>query len=323
MSIDGTGNPGHDDETPAGTGDNGDRSAEQAGGQEASTNDDRGHRRAETLTREQYADAMRADGPPIQPDSSDSRQSPDGTRSGGRADTEEADHANERHALGPDDRGGSGDHAASLEDEPDRTGSAVAEPLTREEYADAMRGNGLDDGNHERSTDPDTEPARDASAATVAVTHFHSEFKDRPLDLYTDGTRWAAADTPRAQDAVSEKGDMPDRLPTGEELVDDAGESSSRLDRLRRDVYEESEDETDVLDKEANTFHDVFAHPPTSSYEGTPAQPHIYAIQHSGIDAGSMATALFTLGLVIDRAVHWAVGYYDKHAKGDDHAGNR
>ena len=98
--------------------------------------------------------------------------------------------------------------------------------------------------------------------------------------------------------------------------MDSASEDSSRLERLRHDIYEESDDEIDILEKDANVVHDVFSHPPTSSYEGTPTQPHIYGTPHPGIDAGSTVTALFTLGLVIDRAVHWAVGYYDKHAKG-------
>ena len=179
-----------------------------------------------------------------------------------------------------------------------------------------MRGNGPLDGRNERSADSGTEPGRDAPETEPAVTHFHSEFKDQPLDLYTDGTRWAAADTPRAQDTVSEKGEIPDRLPAGVELVDSAGESASLMERLRRGVYEEADDETDGLEKGASLAHDVFSHPPTSSYEGTPSQPHISEAQHSGIDVGSAATALFTLGLVIDRAIHWAAGHYDKNARG-------
>ena len=172
----------------------------------------------------------------------------------------------------------------------------------------------MGDGHDEQSADAGQD--HDASATPTAVTHFHGEFKDKQLDLYTDGTRWAAADTPRRQDTVSEKGGTPDRPPTGEELVDSAGEGSSLLERLRRGVDEESVDEADVLEKDANVFHDVFPHPPTRSYEGSPAQPYVYETQHSGIDAGTAATAIFTLGLVIDRAVHWAVGYYNKHVKG-------
>jgi hypothetical protein len=206
--------------------------------------------------------------------------------------------------------------ARSPADANDDRGPQRAETRSREEYAEAVRGNGHPDGLDAQAADSGTGPARDVKPAGRAVSHFHSEFKDQSLDLYTDGSRWAAADTPRTQDLVSEKADIPDRLPTGEELVDSAGENSSLLERLRRGVYEESEDEADSLDKSANLAHDVFSHPPTSSYEATPSPSYISAPQHSGIDAGSAVTALFVTGLVIDRAVQWAAGYYDKHVKG-------
>jgi hypothetical protein len=312
MSIDRTGDPGDDDETPPITRDRGDRSAEQTPDQQADTNDYRSHERAETRTREEYADAMRDGGPPSRTDSSEAIQSPNGSGLQDRAGTE----GTGRDTRGPYDRDGDSDNAVMPEDASDRAEPPMAETRTREEYADAMRRNGPLDGHQDPPADPDTEPARDVPETSALVTHYHGEFKDQQLDLYTDGTRWAAADTPRRRDTVGEKGEIPDQLPGGEELVDSAGEESSRLERLRRDVYEESDDEMDVLEKDANVVHDVFSHPPTGSYEGTPTQPHIYATPHSGIDAGSMATALFTLGLVIDRTVHWAVGYYDKHAKG-------
>jgi hypothetical protein len=148
------------------------------------------------------------------------------------------------------------------------------------------------------------------------VTHFHSEFTGHSLDLYTDGSRWATVDRPRAEDMVSGKADVPDRLPTGEEIVKDAGEGTSLADRLRRELYEASDDEIDLLEKDTNLVHDVFSRPSSSSYESTPANhPYISEAQHSGIDPGSTATALFTLGLVIDRGVRWTMRYYGKGAK--------
>jgi hypothetical protein len=108
-----------------------------------------------------------------------------------------------------------------------------------------VRGSGHAAGAYSQAADAGHPP--DGSAEAPVVTHFHGEFKGRPLDLYTDGTRWAAADTPDTEETVSEKGTMPDRLPTGEELVDNAGEGSSLLERLRREVYEESDDEIDLL----------------------------------------------------------------------------
>src|SRR5579872_2750314 len=112
MSIDGTSNRTTDDETPASTRENGDRRAEQGGGQPAGPDDDRGHRRAETRTREEYADTMRASGPPIRQESSDD------SGSNGRAPTEEAG----RDAPGPHDRERESDHAAGLDREADRGG---------------------------------------------------------------------------------------------------------------------------------------------------------------------------------------------------------
>ncbi len=213
----------------------------------------------------------------------------------------------------------------------DTGGQRRAETLTREEYADAVRGRRHDaraDGGSLSAVsrdatgrapayDVDAGQPPDGDAAAPAVTHFHGEFKGRPLDLYTDGTRWAAADTPDTDETVSEKDDMPDRPPTGAELVDNADKGSSLLERLRREVYEESDDEIDVLEKDANLVYDVFSRPPTGSYEGTlPNQPYIHGTQHSGIDAGSVATAVFTLGLVIDRTARWAMQHYENHAKG-------
>ena len=56
---------------------------------------------------------------------------------------------------------------------------------------------------------------------------------------------------------------------------------------------------------------------PAGSYEGTaPNQPVIHGAQHAGIDAGSAATAVFALGLVIDRAARWLVQHYDNRVKG-------
>lgn len=189
--------------------------------------------------------------------------------------------------------------SATPADNQDTRSPQRAEPLTREEYAEVIRGS--PSGRQEQG------------AAAPAVTHFHAEFKGRPLDLYTDGTRWAAADTPRPEATVSGKGELPDQ-PAAD---GDSPEGSSLLDRLRREVYEESEDELDLLENDVNLVHDVFDRPPTGSYQGTsPDQPVIHGAQHAGIDAGSAATAVFTLGLVIDRAARWVVQHYENRVKG-------
>jgi hypothetical protein len=157
------------------------------------------------------------------------------------------------------------------------------------------------------------------------VTRFHGDFKAQRLDLYTDGKRWATTDSPHREQTAVKKGDISGRLPTGQELVDSAPDNNpSRADRIRSKLYDQSDDVLDTPEKNANIGESIFARPPTDSYEGTPAhQPYIHETQASGIDAGSVATAIFTLGLVIDRAAHRAVEYYEKHIKGDNHAGNR
>ena len=263
MGIDGTSNPVQDNDTPAATRDGADRSAEHTGGQQLGTNDDRSQRRVETLTREQYADAMRADGPPIRRDSPNAFQYPGESGSDSWRGTAEAERTVDRDTPRPQDREKDYDHAVMLHDETDRAEPTKAEPLTREQYADAMRGNGMGDGHDEQSADAGQD--HDASATPTAVTHFHGEFKEKQLDLYTDGTRWAAADTPRRQEPSARRAEHLTGRRQAKNSWIAPGEGSSLLERLRRGVDEESADEADVLEKDANVFHDVFSHPPTSS----------------------------------------------------------
>jgi hypothetical protein len=158
----------------------------------------------------------------------------------------------------------------------------------------------------------------DQPGAQGPVTHFHGEFNGEQMDLYTDGTRWAVAERPRGEDMVASKPEAQDPSPTGAELAESAGEKSSLLDRLRKEIYRESDDAMDSMDKGFDLGHDVFAHPPTSSYEGTPRdQPNISQSQHAGIDAGSAATAIFVLGLAIERGIHSVMRYAEKHKEGE------
>jgi hypothetical protein len=196
----------------------------------------------------------------------------------------------------------------------------LAEPRSRQEVAREARARPV---RPEGQPQPDG-PATVARTPAAAVTHFHGEFKTQQLDLYTDGNRWETADSTRREQTVPKKGDIPIQLPTGQDLVDSAEDNNpSRADRIRSKLYEQSEDALDILEKNANIGEEIFARPPTGSYEGTPTpQPHIYETHPAGIDAGTAATAIFTLGLVIDRAAHRTVEYYEKHVKGDNHAGN-
>ena len=206
----------------------------------------------------------------------------------------------------------------------------LAEPRSRQEVAREARARPvrLDDGpvpDRRDTVAPAGGRPGDAAPPGSAMTHFHAEFKSQRLDLYTDGNRWASADSARPGQTAAKKGDVPVRPPDGRELVDGAADTNpSRADRLRSKLYDQSDGVLDVLEKNANIGQSIFDQPPTGSYEGSPApQPHIYETHPAGIDAGTVATSIFVLGLVIDRAAHWAVEYYEKHAKGDNHAGIR
>lgn len=319
-----------------------DQRAERATAARTSDNGASGHQPAETRTRAEHTDAMHAR-PPIRYDQpgpeGDSRKDrqPGEPRTepadprdqaGGRdrdADTDRARH--DHNGSGRDEpAAGPGDHPRHGEpsrqaDEGRTQERSGTESRTREDDTSAaavMPGDAGQPGTRSEIHGDAVEQDKDQPGAPGPVTHFHSEFKGQQMDLYTDGNRWAAAEHPRNEDMASSKPEAQDRPPTGEELVEGAGENSSLLDRLRKETYRESDDAIDSVEKGVNLGHDVFAHPPTSSYEGTPSdQPNISPAQHSGIDAGTAATAIFVLGLAIERGIHSVMRYAKKHTEGE------
>jgi len=211
-------------------------------------------------------------------------------------------------------------------DRPDGHADSAAGPDTaakqdrNDPSPDAIPRAGTQNGDGE--TAPDAPGRQERSDSKIM--HFHSEFKGETLDLYTDGTRWATTDQSRREDIVTVKPEVSDSPPAGAELVEGAGEDASLAERLRRELYEESDDELDLLEKGTNLAHDVFSREPAGSYESTPANhPYISEAQPSAIDPGSMATALFTLGLVIDRGLRWGVRHYAERSRGDGHGSDR
>jgi len=341
MSTDTSRDRGQDTQ-PAGPAER-DQRAEHAAGARASDNGAGGHQPAETRTRGEHADAMHAR-PPIRYDQPGSGGDSRDDRRAGEPRPEPA---------GPRDQAGGRDRDAGTDRvRDDRNGSSHDRPpaapgdLGRQAEASRQPGDGHapdragtqwrtrgnDDAaapavpsgdSREVGTRPDTygdgvSQNADQPGAKGPVTHFHGEFKGEQMDLYTDGTRWAVAERLRGEDMVASKPEAQDPLPTGAELVEGAGEKSSLLDRLRKEIYRESEDGMDRIDKGFDLGHDVFAHPPTSSYEGTPRdQPNISQSPHAGIDAGSAATAIFVLGLAIERGIHSVMRYAEKRKEGE------
>jgi hypothetical protein len=249
--------------------------------------------------------------PPRQAHDADTR-SPQGTETFNRADHNAARHA-ESPIRSPEHR-----PEAGHETRHERGGGTVRTPESpARQPADGSAARGNPDvttrtveGNSRTSEhNPDVRPV---------LTHFHSEFKGHSTDLYTDGTRWAPGDQPRGHDVTADRGEIPERLPTGEDLVDTAGEESSRIEKLRRELYDETGDLSDDIEAGANRLHDIFSPPPTSSYEATPlAGPHFSTTQHAGMDVGAGAAALFALGLTIDRVAIWAARHLEKHPERD------
>jgi hypothetical protein len=239
---------------------------------------------------------------------------------------------------GPDtESGGDNDQSGEYGRDWDAAPDSGDSELTRHEEADATwgpaDGTGSDDGtpaeqglSRQEEAETTRASAPDGTDSSPAITHYHSDYKGGTLDLYTDGTRWAAWDDsmPRAPDLVAPDDEAIERAPAGEELVEMEGGKASMLDRLRSETYRESEDITDTLQDDTNLAHDVFARPPTSSYEGTPSNhPFYVATPQPGIDAGTMATALFVVGLGAERGVNWAMEHYKQHTRGDEHGGDR
>jgi hypothetical protein len=101
-------------------------------------------------------------------------------------------------------------------------------------------------------------------------------------------------------------------------------EEASRWDKARREFYEEGDDISDAIENNANIAHDYFLPQPTGSYAGTPMpRPYFSTQQHSGMDLGTEATALFALGLAIERLAAFGMERWTKRPReGTEHAGN-
>jgi hypothetical protein len=277
---------------------------------------------AEPRDRETYADDMRADSP-----DADRERVPTGDEDAGAPDdTAEGSYAEAGMELAEPrsrDEYAEAVRDGSLDGLEHTDGSAVDE-ASRETGTGWPADPGGDQDTTPEGPDPDTavseqetsgeqsgEADSPSSDPSATITHYHSDFKDQPVDLYTDGTRWATGERVDGENVVGEKpdrspGDTSDLPPSGEELAETAGDGeSSRLERLRRELYRHSDDAQDALEKNANLVHDVFSRPPTSSLEVSPVhRPYISEMPHYGADAGSVATAAFVLGVVIDRGVH-------------------
>jgi hypothetical protein len=249
----------------------------------------------------QATDAMHHDQPQetltATPDNSEQRLP--GTGSKASAGTEEAERAS------ADDRSDQGEPDSTSGGRPPAENTAGADAAYRPPAEENQTHRGRPDSPAGQADQPDQ------PASHGPITHYHGEFKGQQIGLYTDGTRWAPGDRQQGENVVGEKpekspGDISDLPPTGDQLIDSAGEDSSRAERLRHQLYEASGDILDTLDKTADTAHDMLARPQLRGHDVSPAGgPYVSPAPHDGIEADSVLTAAFVAGLLADRCVRW------------------
>jgi hypothetical protein len=262
---------GQGDPIPSGDDSGQDRAGPDERGSPASDtrdNDAAGDERAEPRGRETYADDMRAD-----PPDADRESVPAGGEGAGA----------------PDDAA-EGTHGEA--------GMEPAVPRSRDEYAEVVRdgslnGSAADQPSRETGTGWPADPSDDRGM----LTHYHSEFKDQPVDLYTDGSRWAAGERVDGENVVGEKpdkspGDTSDLPPTGEQLISMESDKASRAERMRQEGYREAGDVLDVTSKWTDVAHGLLARDRPSGHAEISTRPEISAVPHQGINPGDAASAL-------------------------------
>jgi hypothetical protein len=297
------------------------QSAERAPGQQPA-DAGRSPHPAQALNRAEYNAARHAH-PPIQRQADGKAHAPADApppAAGGNHDrgTERAASGQPHETAAPGPREGQAlnraEYNAARHAHPPIRGSDAAGGQSRDQASGPPAGPAPEGAAGSRSASSALESRPDAQPV---IAHYHADFKGHRTDLYTDGTRWASGD-PAREHATAGRGELPDDSPTGEDLVDRAGEEGSVAERLRRELYGEGDDVVDVIEHGANRGYDFFAPPPTSSYEAHPAAgPYFSAQQHNGMDVGTGATALFALGLAVDRAAKWTMQHFEKHPEGD------
>ena len=95
-----------------------------------------------------------------------------------------------------------------------------------------------------------------------------------------------------------------DRLPpTGEELVEKDAPEASRVDKVRKRLFDKEvlPDLTDVTEKAGRAGLDLLSgSPPTGKAEVCVPQPiKMYTTPHQGVDGGQILTGMLVVGLVI------------------------
>jgi hypothetical protein len=281
---------------------------------------------AEPMSREEFADYMRQ-GSAADTGDENTTGSADGPGGGyeisssdpageaqGMTRAEYADYMRQGSAAGEDD---SDDYGTGGIDQPGDTGydsrwgdpAEEAQGMTRGEYADYMQQGpaaGDDDlgivsaGDHnDPSGDPDTAttdlpaPAQNDSPEQASPDQ-GARKNDNPYTSVsvvelTPADRTLGDTTPTG---IGLK-------PTGEQLIGMEDDTQSRLEKLRRNIYERADDMSDAADEHGGTLGNLFEHPPTESHTEVPSSPQdVPSHQGHAVDGGHLASAALVVGLL-------------------------
>jgi len=251
---------------------------------------------AEPLSRSAYADFMRQ-GPAA---------GNDGHETGDSYDADRADQPGEARP-----------------EHPPSDPAENAQGMTRAEHADYLRQGqaaGQDDhgfGDKADETGHRQLPGDEPSAEERA--QLHEMYQDY---LKENGSGWDQGANVVGDKPGRSPGDISDGPPPGEDLPEMDSEKLSRLEKFRKETYDEIDDILDVSEKGGETIKDLFDRPPMGSHTEVPAgHPAIDQPAAPGVDGGHLVVAGLMLGIVgveAVRAVKNAVEKWRERGHGGD-----
>jgi hypothetical protein len=284
MGVEGTGSAARDDRPVTATDGDSDESAERATRVQAGTNDTRSQPRAETLTREEYADLMRGDGGPMsranRPHNGETpeREPPyrEETRAGHTADHDRAE-SRDRETYASDIR--AGQHRGRAATPADLPAATTLDPPP------ASGGSRADQPGAGRLPETITYEGKE-----VEITHNAAD------GLWVEGL----------------PGGPPARIG---DLVSSADDPArGRGEKLRNEFNKEAEDITEQGGKWADFVQEILDNPrPTHSMTQSRSPEVAMAAPEHGINAGQGAEALLTLAIVGAAAVHKLHERWQRH----------
>jgi hypothetical protein len=171
----------------------------------------------------------------------------------------------------------------------------------------------------ESGTEPDHEATNlNEESAKSQIDPFAPE-----LDKYV-GRKEPFRQTIREKEADWTEGvDDIGNLPTGEKLAEGDDSKASRFDRFRRSTRENVDSLTGQTEKGIQALDKIFGPRPTGHAETrVDSGPAVVEAHHPGIDVGTAASSLLTLGIVGVEATGWVMEQIQRR-RGTDGEGHR